>query len=190
MINQFDNFLVQFNMSGKKPFKDVYLPQNQALLNIYTIVSANSRILNVNDQGIMKEYKVDLYQTQYLNILYRIQDDTDFKPAYRIEFTDNLIKEYFFFSLRKDTIRQKNYRSEKPVHDLLTVDLCLRTDLNKQEQENVITMRNIMTQMNTQFNQSLTNLNNEIDALKIQIDEDVFKLYKLTPNEITEIKNN
>lgn len=165
-----------------------YNPNNVAVMKLCYMDHVNSQEYNKTSEVIIKEYKVELLARDFLLILYREKDSFDYKPLLKLKFTDNNVKEYFFFSLKKDTIHLKNYRSPKKVFDTFLKDLYIRFNESKDIKGNVATMKNIITTLKSNFTENLTDLNAEILKLEEEIDDIIGNLYKLSSSEIDTLK--
>lgn len=187
MLSQFDKLLGHKKMEDQISLNNIY---NKSALNLYKIDITNSEEFNTDKECVIKEYQVNLLTNDYILILYRDKDSISFKPLLKLKFLDPLIKEYFFFSLNKDTLKKKTYRSQKNAFNTVQNDLFLRVDKKKNEIVNVKQMNDIITDLRSQYKVNLTDLNAEIKKLEISLNNAIFNLYKLTPSEIKTIRSN
>ncbi len=188
MLLLFDKLIESNNQTKERFFGMYYNPKNVAVMKLCCMDHVNSQEFNKTSEVIIKEYKVELLDRDFLLIFYREKDSFDFKPLLKLKFTDNNVKEYFFFSLKKDTINLKNYRSPKKVFDTFLKDLNIRFNESKDIKGNVATMKNIITTLKSKFAVNLTHLNAEILKLEEEIDEIINTLYKLSSSEIDTLK--
>ncbi len=184
MAKQFNKYLLQNNFDDFASLDKIFDSRYKIKMNSYSIDYNNSETFNEDLSDFIKEYQVNLIQDDFLLLLCRSENSTEYKPFKKIKFLDSFIKEFFFYSINIDTQKKKTYRSPKNVMETLKRDLGVKLNRKISIDENVKIMKTIISDLRTQFKTNLTDLNNNLSEIERNLNSAIFKLYKLTDGEI------
>ncbi|TXT56407.1 MAG: hypothetical protein BAJALOKI1v1_1890001 [Promethearchaeota archaeon] len=181
LLTTFDHYLLQFNMNKKVSLSSIL--KDSIMVKLYTLQKDPTKRIDLSTKEYIKEYKIELYEENKILILYRVKSALEFKAVLELEFKNTLLKEYFFFSMRKDTEEKKQYRSKKSVEETLKKDLFLRINSEKSNRKNLKLIEEIMNNMKSQFKVNFSNLNKKVISLEQEINKMIFELYRLDEDE-------
>ncbi len=202
VIETFKKLLKNYDLTKETALSYFYDPRDKSKLEKIGIDVTETTKIDVEETGVINEYKVDLKDESVL-ISVRFKDESDYQKVLDLHFNNDTLKEFFFLALKRNE-GDKNYRSEKPVFETTMEDLTVPKSTKTNLIDEVVKdFETLMDVLNDNFEDkvseewgdspvtklSLTRIEDAIQKADEEINEIVYDLYGLTEEEVETIES-